>query len=312
MAKPMAKPTPPLRIAYIYTQSPIDPSPHELLSYLDVRVMQESPRAIEQGKPRHRFLFGAVTSLDSAVLETLLKIACPPPGVKECNEPNTEKIRCGFHVGTLLRSDLEVRISRSRASTALGAKVLKRCKDVGIQAAISGKTDDECSEIMLQESDYMIDFHEYRPDGSYGSECWFWNVARLGKPQDSMLTNEHYDKRRHDNSWGRIYRRYGGRGWRDYSGCRYGFMPWKCPNCGRNCKRGKCADPLRWSPDTNWVKRQEEDRKWQERERERQMNLFKPGNTKWRELTAEELSRSFWVYRNDKDRWHSIDTFSSE
>ncbi|KAF7569330.1 hypothetical protein TUN199_05550 [Pyrenophora tritici-repentis] len=155
-------------------------------------VRQEDPSLLPP-RPRHHFLIGACNETDERVRNIIVSYL--PPG----NE---------FYFRHVRRTNLEVRISRSRAVTPDGRRFLQRCTDDGVPTVLRGETDEECHESMLADSDYIIN------KATTYDKAWFLNNARVGVPQDSMLTNAEYDVSKHDASKHRLWQRYQGRGWR--------------------------------------------------------------------------------------------------
>ncbi|KAF2868651.1 hypothetical protein BDV95DRAFT_456875, partial [Massariosphaeria phaeospora] len=183
------------------------------------------------GKPRHRFLFGAVNAADAVLLDVFISHLQP-----RTSTPSDPIIRWPFQ--NAIRSDVRMHISQANAATCIGEKLLKRCADEGITFSISGATDEECDEAMLEESDYLIDEHTYNL--CWNGDWWYWNHARPGVPQDNMLMNPKYDVRKHDVSESRLRYRYSQYGWKASSGGYHGNGPWRCRMCNGKCKRGKC------------------------------------------------------------------------
>ncbi|RMZ67514.1 peptidase A1 [Pyrenophora seminiperda CCB06] len=213
-------PAPTPRIAYIRTTSSPDWWPEAVRQTLVRYVKQEDPLAVPP-RPRHRFLFGASTAADASILDLFL-LWLPP-------RPNPNR-----YFRDLRKSDLEVRVSHERAETPDGRRLLSRCASEDVCVVVSGKDDDECTEQMLGECDYIIDEQTTIWDE------WFWNTARTGIPQDSMLTNPEYDVKQHDYSKHRLGNRYRGYAWRASSGGFHGNYDWICRGCGGKCKRGRC------------------------------------------------------------------------
>ncbi|KAE8855724.1 hypothetical protein PTNB73_10010 [Pyrenophora teres f. teres] len=185
MTATTALPTP--RIAYIHTTSMPDWNEQDLRQTLRRFVKQEDPSVAP--RPRHHFLIGACNETDERVRGIIVSYL--PPG----NEVYFHHVR---------RTDLEVRISRSRAATPDGKRFLQRCADDGVPSVVRGETDEECHGSMLEDCDYIIDERT-----TYDAD-WFLNNARVGVPQDSMLANPEYDVNQHDASKHRLWQRYQG------------------------------------------------------------------------------------------------------
>jgi hypothetical protein len=195
----------------------------------------------------------------------------------------------------LLRSDLELRISETHASTGAGQRVLERCNAGGILVVVRGATDLECHDSMLEDCDYVID------DSAWGNQEWFWSTARTGVPQDNFLTNPSYDMSQHDASKMRLSRRYAGHGWNANSGCSHGNGGlWTCHGCGGKCKRGRCKiNPPKESPVPEYLR------------------LPDKGSVEWRELSADAACTRMRQQRvpgrfDGIDMYSSIDTFSGD
>ncbi|KAF2123856.1 hypothetical protein P153DRAFT_361506 [Dothidotthia symphoricarpi CBS 119687] len=218
-AKTDTPPTP--RLAYIRTILEPDETRESIDSSLKMFVRQESSE-LSNNRPKHHFLFGASNTSDSHILDIFLS-----------NIP-TNHIYYAFRY--LQKLDLELRISYARAATGTGKNILQHCINGDIRVLISGKDDEECDEIMLQECDYIIDSRT-----TYLA-AWFWNSARPGVPQDSMLTNPDYNVNQHDVSSTRLRNRYNAYAWRPSSGGFHGnFRDWRCRKCDGKCKRGRCC-----------------------------------------------------------------------
>lgn len=275
----MADSAPTLRLAYIRTVSDPHRSHEDTYAFLRDFVRQEHPDTWT-ARPKHRFLFGASNLFDSHILDVF--ISGIPAGISG-------------NFRTLQKSDLELRISRSHANTPAGTAILNCAKTGGIVARISGKDDDECEEIMLQQCDYLID-----PQTTSLDYVWYWNNARTGTPQDNMLTNSKYDVSKHDVSLTRLRDRYGSRGWTPSSGAFHGNMKWRC-RCGAMCKRGRCkVFPA------------------EERDVPEYFKMPQEGSKGWAELTSNDVCDRFrWqkrsrTYQVDDVLLKSIDTFSGE
>jgi hypothetical protein len=228
--------SPPIRIAYIRTTEEPDKSYNDTRQFLSMFIKQKRPEETIE-VPRHRFLFGASNASDAHVLDIFLSDHIVPSPYRYGDMAN------------LQRSDLELRISVAHASTGSGRRLFERCSVGGIQVVVSGADDTECEETMLQESDYIID--RWIQDGP---SSWYWETARTGTPQDTVLTNPKYDMSKHDVSKWRLRNRYAGRGWTATSGAMHGNGgDWACARCGGRCKRRKCKiDPSEASLIAEW------------------------------------------------------------
>jgi hypothetical protein len=274
-----------LRVAYIRTLTTPD-EPYDLTyNFLANYVKQKSPDDLLSA-PKHRFLFGASNSFDTHMLDIFL-----------CDRHVPSKYPYG-HFGNLQRSDLELRMSECQAATGSGRRIIERCSEGGIPTTISGADDAECDAIMLEECDYVID---QWVESSFESSAWYWNTARPGIRQDTLLTNPKYDMSKHDVSKTRLSRRYAGYGWKASSGGMHGNGgDWRCRDCGGKCKRGKC----RINPG--------EDREVPEWKR-----LPAKGSAAWKDITADEACRKMRYQRlpgawTGIDEYCSIDTFSGD
>jgi hypothetical protein len=304
----MTEPAPArLRLAYIRTVAHSGSQTLNIREFLSAYVRQSRPEELADGAPRHRFLFGAGTTFDATVLDVLI-VQIQARTAADIQTPVIGWPSFQY----MSRSDLELHVPISHATTTTGKKLLKRCADEGIPTVISGVSNEECDELMLQMSHYLIDFltHEY----CHTIHTHFPHYFRPGIPEDNILTNMKYNMNRHDVSKHRLRNRYAGYGWRQSSGGYHGNGgDYSCVICGGKCKRGICKgtqiDVKRMVEQQKWVKTEEA---WIEDT----LNLPTPGNEKWRGLTAEDLCWRFHMLSlpryKDAKRWHSIDTFSGE
>ncbi|KAF2246805.1 hypothetical protein BU26DRAFT_521223 [Trematosphaeria pertusa] len=301
----MTEPTPTsLRVAYIRTVPP-PKHPAEIFSFIASHVSQPLPQAGGGASPRHRFLVGSANAFDAQILDFFIaKIEPRTPA-----QLPSESEQWAFK--RMARSDVEFRIPRSRSSTPSGQKLQKRCADAGIATRISGADDEECDEIMLQESDYLIDF--LTPTLRFDYEHWFWHHVSPGVPQDSMLTNDNYNTKQLDTSHLCLPTRFAGYGWKHSSGAYHGNGGnWWCTMCGGKCKRGRCRGQGNKKRVAERKEAEEQQQKW----RAEWLRLPEPRSEKWREWTADDMCWKFHMlglprYKDEK-RWHSVDTFSGE
>ena len=301
----------PLRLAYIRTTVRPHAQSPSIRDFLSEHVWQSRPEELYRDAPRHRFLFSAGGVFDVEILDVLIaQIQARSPAEDHAPVVPNGIGRRAFQY--MSRSDLELRVSESYASTAVGQKVLKRCVNEGIATLISGISDEECDELMLQDSDYLIDFltHEHCP----AFHTHFPNHIRTGIPQSNILTSPNYKMDRHDVSQYRLGRRYSGYGWKQSSGAYHGNGgDYRCGMCGGKCKRDICK-----GQSVNKA-RFEERQKWEKTEEawiEEWLSPPMPGSEKWRDVTAYDLCWRFHMlslprYKN-ASRWHSVDTFSGE
>jgi hypothetical protein len=270
------------RTAYIRTTDDPDKPYDQIYQFLSHFVRQKYPEEVLDGS-RHRFLFGASNAQDAHILDIFLSDHIVPSRYQYGEFAN------------LLRSDLELRVSEAHAATGAGQRVLQRCNAGGIRVVISGVTDLECHENMLQDCDYVID------DSAWGYQEWFWKTARIGVPQDSLLTNPSFDMSQHDASKTRLSRRYAGHGWKANSGCSHGNGGfWRCHGCGGKCKRGRCRiNPPQESPAPEYLR------------------LPDKGSAEWRAISANEACMRMRQQRvpgrfDGMDVYSSTDTFSGD
>jgi hypothetical protein len=274
----------PQRVAYIRTLTEPEKRYEQVYSFLALYIRQKTPEDLVSS-PSHRFIFGACNSFDAQILDIFLSDHIVP----------SKYLRGQF---AIQRSDLELHLSSAHAATGAGRRILQRCSIGGIPTTISGTDDDECDAIMLQKSDYVIDRWI---ESDFESLSWFWNTARSGVPQDTLLTNPKYDMTRHDVSKTRLGRRYAQHGWNANSGCSHGNGGlWRCNGCGGKCKRGMCKiKPSEEEVVPEWTK------------------LPEKGSEKWRDISSDEAC---WMMSHQrlpgrvtgKDEYCSIDTFSSD
>jgi hypothetical protein len=301
---------PPIRLAYIRTIAHPETRRPNIRDFLSAYVRQSRPEDLDRGAPRHRFLFGAGNTFDADVLDVFIaQIQARTVAELPASNANNGFGWPAFSYISL--SDLELRVSKACAATATGKNVLKRCADEGIATVISGISDEECDELMLQESHYLIDFltHDYcHPFHSH-----FPKHIRAGNPEDNMLTNAKYNVDQHDVSQYRLRNRYAGYAWKESSGGYHGNGYYRCAVCGGNCKRTICKG--RQVDEKRIVERQ----KWEETEeawREENLTSPMPGSANWRDRTANDLCWRFSMLKlpryKDAKQWHSIDTFSGE
>ena len=274
-----ASPPPPPRIAYIRTVQTPNAERETIKRLLEGFVRQKPPDA-PMHQPTHRFLFGASNASDSHILD-ILSSSIP-------EDPIYSRFR---HVE---RSDLELRISSSRAGTPHGKALLKRCKTATISALVSGEDDDECDEIMLMECDYMIDSWTTTYPAT-----WFWESVRAGIPQDTLLNNPAHDMSQYDASKRRLARRYNNYSERQ-SCCFRGNGGWRCAGCGGKCKRGRCKVKMVEERDVLCYNR-----------------LPKEGSREWVGFTAEDVVRRYRLQKAvdgvvEERMARSIDTFSGD
>ncbi|KAH4048536.1 hypothetical protein HBH49_159920 [Parastagonospora nodorum] len=278
----------PQRIAYIRTidepneaYNPDKGSDH-LRQFLGMYMKQRNPHDPVE-IPRHRFVFGASNAVDAHMLDLFLSDwILPSHSTRE--------------FANIQRSDLELRLSEPQAGTGEGKRLIERCSKGGIEVVVSGADDAACREIMLQESDYVID------RCVEGNAAWYWNTARSGVRQDNALTNPKYDMaKHHDVSKTRLQRRYAGHGWTANSGCSHGNGGgFACVGCGGKCKRWKCrVNPGVERVGAEWAR------------------LPAKGSVDWRELSAEDACFRMQYQRLPsqlpaKEMYNSIDTFSGD
>ena len=280
--KSMAESEPAPRVAYIRTTSSPDWYPFDLQQTLVEFVKQEDPCMLPpRVRARHHFLFGACNASDARILHLFVGFLGPP--------------RLHWYFRHVQKTHLEVRVSRARAATSDGRRLLLRCAADEVRVVISGDDDDECNEIMLNECDYIID------EQTQFHRDWFFKTARPGVPQDSMLTNPEYDVSRHDYSKHRLGERYAGRGWRASSGAFHGNHDWYCGGCGGKCKRGRCKVTSYERP--NYAN---------------QRLLPEKGSREWADMSSGEVvsrynfQMAFGKHIVQKELRTSIDTFSGD
>jgi hypothetical protein len=273
---------PPTRIGYIRTTEEPDKSYDDTRQFLSFFIKQKRPDEAPEVL-RHRFLFGASNAYDAHILDIFLSDHIVPSPYRYGEMANVQ------------RSDLELRISATHAASGAGKRLFERCGAGGIQVVVSGADDAECEEIMLQECDYIID--RWIQDGS----SWYWNTARTGMPQNTMLTNPKYDMSKHDVSKSRLRNRYAGHAWTASSGGWHGSCgDWTCPECGGKCKRNKCkVNPGGERPTPEWCL------------------LPDKGSPEWRNLSAADAClRMQWQRSTNslgiKKSYSSINTFSGD
>jgi hypothetical protein len=265
------------RIAYIRTVLESDMDSEWTLRFLQRFVRQPSNKQTPNGRTRHRFLFSAFNATDANILD-----------ICTANFATSTQTRPFLNVE---KEDLELRISTSFAASKAGKRVLGRCETNGIRTKLCGDSDKECDELMLEESDYLI-------DGclEFGYTDWFFDHVQLGIPQDTMLTNPDYDVSRHDHSG--LHNRIGFSIWSRNSGCFHGNPEWRCDGCGGKCKRRRCRlNPPPNTPAPLYAR------------------LPPRGSVQWRELTTADICLLFRRQTRpgahpDRDDWGSIDTFS--
>jgi hypothetical protein len=265
------------RIAYIRTVLESDRDSEETTRFLQRFVRQPSNKQTSNGQPRHRFLFSAFNIVDAHILDICIADFATSTQTRPFLDVEKE--------------DLELRMSSTFAASNAGKRVLGRCKTNGIRTKLCGDSDKECDELMLEESDYLI-------DGclEFGYTDWFFNHVQPGIPQDTMLTNPDYDVSRHDHSG--LHNRIEFSVWSRNSGCFHGNPEWRCGGCGGKCKRGRCRlNPPPDTPAPSYAK------------------LPPCGSVQWRDLTAADICLLFWRQTRpgahpDRDNWESIDTFS--
>jgi hypothetical protein len=305
----------PVRIAYIRTTSHPNKDSQEMFTLLNDYIRQTSLSEQEIGKPRHRFLFGAVNASDAHILELMIQ-RIPARAQSDIGTPAGEPFPGRYsHMmdGNMCRNDLEVHVSKTQASTLAGEKTLKRCEEEKTMTHISGTTDEECDTIMLEKSHYLIDF--LTPGLHYNHESWLRKYASPGQAQDNMLTNPKYDVSRHDTSQLRLSRRYMGYGWQASSGGFHGNGTWRCEVCcgtdGR-CTRKKCVVGPSKERKEDLERNTKEKEKWVDE----WVRLPAEGDKRWMEMTAEEVCCRFRIRRladgKEDGRWKSVDTFSEE
>lgn len=267
------------RIAYICTTSEPNMWPEAWGQILRGFVRQDDPAVLPE-RGRHHFLFGAINACDARILDFFLEYLPPNPNA---------------HFRQVRKTDLEIRMSRARAATFDGRRVRERCAANEMRVVISGEDNDECTEIMLEECDYIIDERT-----TWYSE-WFWKTARLGIPEDNMLTNADYDVSQHDYSKYRLSNRYGGIAWKASSGGFHGNYDWSCRGCGGKCKRGRCKTTS-YEPPVYANQRLLPDK----------------GSREWLDMTSNELihryrfQMAFGKHVVQEELRTSVDTFSGD
>jgi hypothetical protein len=273
---------PSTRIAYVRTTEDPNRSYERTRCFLKTWMRQIHP-SDPLDRPRHRFLFGALNACDAHILDIFLSDWILP-------SPYLNGI-----FANIKRSDLELRISQSQASTSAGKRILERCAAGGIPVVVSGADDTECQESMLQDCSYIIDrWCEQNIE-------WYWKTAWTGRPQSTVLTNPKYDMTKyHDYSKRRLMDRYASHGWTAHSGCTHGNGVWRCDSCGGKCKRGRCrVNPSEERKVAEWAR------------------LPARGSIEWRSLSADDVCRMVEFQRlfsqpSVKDLYSSIDTFSGD
>lgn len=300
------------RIGYIRTVSNHYQDSKYAIELLDICMGKWSTKRLDARK--HRFLITAARISDAHILDEIIaRIPIEVP-VHHATATSMHPDRCVENKHGVERFNFELHISSTHATTKTGRKILERCKGEGIETQISGATDNECDEILLYKSHYLIDFLtpplflDCFPQTKHSNRHLQWlDVIMSGSVQDNALTNPDYEK--YDVSQERLrHRGYLGRlSMYRYSGCSQVKKPWRCYSCGQKCKRGRCNRVP--SPENRaFVEREAHRRKWEEQWR------FKPTweNKHWNDITAEERCIMF-AMKSEKERiWKSIDTFTGD
>ncbi|KAF2260267.1 hypothetical protein CC78DRAFT_620395 [Lojkania enalia] len=298
----------PRRVGYIRMVGTPDRDEKSLWELIRYHVRQPSLKQLATGHQRHLFLFSAFTALDQNVLGLLLSsIQAREPSL--IAEPIIEwpGMFRAHPTGTLsgvCRADLELRLPSPRAETKAGRKLLQQCRQNGIRTLISGDTDEECDNIMLEESHYLIDLRSLGLASNY--YYWLEKYAKPGIPQYNSLSSPEF--KNPDYSRLRLGKRYAAYGWLKSSGCSHGNGEWRCKNCGGKCKRGKCKVDV--SPEQK-KRIEEREKDWQDR-----ISLPEPGDKRWKDITSADLCERYrcrgLTRSGNMNRWVSIDTFSGE
>ncbi|KAM0549448.1 hypothetical protein ACHAPJ_009434 [Fusarium lateritium] len=253
----------------------------------------------------HHYILGHSTGVDSLALDWFL----------QNSQPDSWR---------LSRSDFEVYLSEAQVADPANKELLQqlekegvRMKTVELSAPTEFTTDDICDSVMLSSSDYVLESRLLR-----GSLCWtsmhnlHRDSLRHGQPQkyDTEEASKQYYENRLKNKMGHtsrccsyphgkseLWKREHEEDWKAY----------KCPSCGKRCKRSKgCKTTGEW-----WAEDKSKPA-WSEG-----VNTSAPRPPEfekyWRDLSAEDVI-SYWGpdvmahhrFRNWK--WRSVDTFSGE
>lgn len=269
----------------------------------------EDPFGHEQRKRRqslpdihHHYVLGHSNATDAFVLEWLLK----------SSEPG------GWR---LSRADFTIHLSRPQINVPANKLLLHRLEGmgVGIEAVSPQSTeyasDDICDAVMLSKSDYVLDTSLVRvPSCSATFDILFRDSMRYGRPQqynteersNAYYANRLKSKMGHTQRYcgyphgkSEVWKHEHEQGWKNY----------KCPSCGKRCKRSKgCKTTGEWwaenktpwadGVDTSSPRPPEFEKEWRNLSVQNVLNYPGPD--------AMALER----FRNWK--WRSVDTFSGE
>lgn len=183
-----------LRFAYIRTVSDYSQDSSSAAELVNICMGKSSTKRLDLRK--YCFMITAAGISDAHVLDQI--ITRIPIRVLTQNVPENSIPRVGptENFTGIERSNFELHIPSFRAATKHGKKIMRYCKDEGIETRISGATDEECDEILLCKSHYLIDFltptlfDDYSPytKMSPSHRKWLDNILS-GSVQDSILTN---------------------------------------------------------------------------------------------------------------------------
>ncbi|KAF4963444.1 hypothetical protein FSARC_8541 [Fusarium sarcochroum] len=253
----------------------------------------------------HKYILGHSTAADSLVLDWLL----------DNSQPGSWR---------LSRADFEVYLSEAQVADPANEPLLQRLEKegVGIKTVAPSTpteftTDDICDSAMLSSSDYVLESRLLRGSLCYTSlQTLHRDSLRHGHPQrydTEERSREYYQNRlkikmghtrrccSYPHGKSEAWKRQHEENWKAY----------KCPSCGKRCKRSKgCKTTGEWRAEdkskTAWSEGVD-------------TSAPRPPDFEkyWRGLSAEDVI-SYWgpdlmtyhIFRNCE--WRSVDTFSDE
>ncbi|KAJ3519490.1 hypothetical protein NM208_g14111 [Fusarium decemcellulare] len=254
---------------------------------------------------RHHYILGHSTAADALALEWFLQVSKPD----------------GWR---LSRTDFEVYLSQAQVEDPANKQLLQRLESEGVSfktvdpsTPTEFTTDDICDSVMLSESDYVLESALVRTPNCWASlHTLYRDAVRHNHPQryNAKEISENYYAYRLKNKMGHTQR-----------GCQYPhgksefwkrehkreWELYKCPSCGKRCKRNKgCKTTGEW-----WAEDKSKTA-WSEGV---DTSAPRPPDFEkaWRTLSVEDVVNNWgpdWLmsqrFRNWK--WRSVDTFAGE
>jgi hypothetical protein len=232
--------------------------------------------SVRQWENRHRYIFGASSEADRTILRFMLE------------RMDQASVWCDKREYQIHPKDCLVYIPENHTEAKIGKQIRADLESSGIPFRVVGATADECDEIMLQESDYVLDRLTCGL-AHLVEDLWPCDTYRHGSGSTRAA--------KFDYSLVRLRDKQGSYSLNDCSGQRRprGVSYHRCVFCGQKCKRNK---PCKVTGGFQMVERPGAD------------GMLPPnGDARWRELTSQDLMIRY-QHQGPKRNWHSVDTFS--